>query len=106
MALLKKYTLADTTQEVDLRDFEDEILNTIEDTVPGKNPKVYEDYFTTDFLTHSEAVKIGRALSKNKKLAVYGKVTEIFRLFNGRMIGSADEPTEDSQQSTGGRKCK
>ena len=68
MAKIRKYRLSDTSQDVDLRQYEDEIIDTINDTVPGKHPKVYADHFTTDQLTHSEAVRIGRALSKNTNL--------------------------------------
>lgn len=69
MAKIRKYRLSDTSQDVDLRQYEDEIVSTINETVPGKHPKVYADYFTTDQLTHSEAVKIGRALSKSGNIA-------------------------------------
>lgn len=84
MALYKKYVLADSSQDVDLRDFEQEIVETIETVVPGKHPKVYQDHFTTDFLTQSEAVRIGRELSKCRDIARYGKKIETFRLFRGQ----------------------
>ena len=67
MAKVRKYRLSDTSQDVDLCQYEDEIVQTINDTVPGKHPKVYPDYFTTDPLSQSEAVKIGRALSKRNR---------------------------------------
>lgn len=58
MTPYKKYTLADSTQGVDLRKFEKEIVAAIEAVAPGKHPKVYQDYFTIDILTQSEAVRI------------------------------------------------
>ena len=95
---LRKYRLSDTSQDVDLRQHEDEIVDTINETVPGKHPKVYADHFTTDELTHSEAVKIGRALSKNKKLSQYGKTIETFRLFSGTTV-----EVKDAERPKGGR---
>lgn len=86
MALHKKYSLADSTQCVDLRNFENEIIETIETVAPGKHPKVFEDHFITDPLTQSEAVKIGRELSKCKDIARYGKKVETFRLFKGQTM--------------------
>lgn len=91
MAKMRKYRLSDTSQDVDLRQYEDEIVDIINDTVPGKHPKVYSDYFTTDQLSHSEAVKIGRALSKSYNLNQYGKRIETFRLFSGTTIEVEDD---------------
>ena len=84
MASHKEYRLADTSwKDVDLRKYQKEIISAIEEAVPGKHPKVYKDYFTTDKLKHSEAVRIGRALSKQDDLIQYGKFVKTFRLFRG-----------------------
>lgn len=91
MTPYKKYTLADSTRDVDLRKFEKEIVEVVEAVAPGKHPKVYQDHFTTDYLSHSEAVRIGRELSRCKELARYGKMLETFRLFKGRTIESEAE---------------
>lgn len=72
-------------RKVDLRQFEKEIIDTINETVPGKNPKVTASNFSTDELTQSEAIKLGRALAKLEDLTVYGKEKRIFRLFEGRL---------------------
>ena len=90
MAKLKKYQLADKEQVVDLTLYADEIIDTIDDAVAGKHPKVYPDYFTTDPLSQSEAVKIGRALSKNAKLQKFGMTITTFRLFSGKMVDEMD----------------
>ena len=90
MAKMRKYRLSDTSQDVDLLQYEDEIISIINEAVPGKHPKVYADYFTTDQLSHSEAVKIGRALSKSYNLNQYGKRIETFRLFSGTTIEVKD----------------
>ena len=73
---------------IDLRNFEEEIIKTINDTVPNKNPKVFESYFSTDELNQSEAVAIGRALSKVEALTKFGKKIETFRLFEGKLYES------------------
>ena len=87
MATHREYRLADTSWEnVDLRKYRKEIIDTIENAVSGKHPKVYKDYFTTDELNHSEAVKIGRALSKQDDLIQYGKFIKTFRLFRGTTV--------------------
>lgn len=98
MATLRKYRLSDTSKDVDLRQYKDEIEDIINEAVPDKHPKVYKDHFTTDQLTHSEAVRIGRALSKSDNLAAFGKKIETFRLFSGTTI-----ETEDPVPMKGGR---
>ena len=83
MAMLRKYRLSDSTnaKDVDLRQYKDEIESIIDEVAPGKHPKVYQDHFTTDQLTHSEAVRIGRALAKSDNLAAFGKTVTTLRLF-------------------------
>ena len=90
MAKMRKYRLSDTSQDVDLLQYQDEIIKTINETVPNKHPKVYTDHFTTDELKHSEAVKIGRALSRSNNLNQYGKRIETFRLFSGKTVEVKD----------------
>ena len=92
MAILRKYKLSDRSQNVDLRQYQDEIVDTINEAVPDKHPKVYKDHFTTDQLTHSEAVRIGRALSKSDNLAAFGKTVTTFRLFSGTTGEVEDRP--------------
>ena len=77
-------------QNIDLRVYEQNIVDTINQTVPGKNPKVFRHYFSTDVLTQSEAVLIGRALSKIEGLSDYGKEVRIFRLFDGSIYESEE----------------
>ena len=81
----RKCKLSDSEyKNVDLRKYSDIIIDTINSTVPDKNPKVFESYFSTDILTQSEAVLIGRALAKIDELSVYGKTVTTFRLFDGK----------------------
>ena len=59
----RKCRFADSEhKDVDLRKYAKIIEDTINKTVPGKNPKVYENYFSTDVLDQREAAAIGRAL--------------------------------------------
>ena len=92
-------------KDVDLRMFEDVIIQTINATVKDKHPKVNKNYFSTDLLTQSEAVSLGRALSKIEELKVYGKEVTIFRLFDGKVYESetAVEPINKKQLKKGGR---
>ena len=98
----RKCRLADVeSRNVDLREFAPIIIATINTTVAGKNPKVYEDYFSTDPLTQTEAVLVGRALSKLPQLKGYGKSITIFRLFDGKMYESEDAKTPINKRKGG-----
>ena len=45
----RKCRLSDSSyKDVDLRGFKDIIIETVNKTVQGKNPRVYKDYFSTD----------------------------------------------------------
>jgi len=78
---------------VDLRNYENIIIETIEATVAGKHPKVYKDYFSTDKLTQSESVAVGRALAKIPELYALGKPVTTFRLFDGKNYQSEEATT-------------
>ena len=77
-------------KDVDLRQYSKLIIDTINATVPGKNPVVYKDHFSTDVLTQSEAVSLGRAMARLDELKGYGKTVTIFRLFDGRTCESEE----------------
>jgi hypothetical protein len=87
----RKCKLAETSHDVDLREYEDIIIATVNTITPNKNPKVFKEYFSTDVLTQSEAVSLGRALSKLEDLKVYGKTVKIFRLFDGKTYAGEEE---------------
>lgn len=102
----RKCKLSDSQyREVDLRQYTEIITATINETVPGKNPKVFADYFSTDSLTQSESVAVGRALAKIDALNRYGKTVTTFRLFDGKMYDSetATVPCKRNQNPKGGR---
>lgn len=89
MAYRRKYRLADSSHsDVDLRKYRKLIIDTVNKTVGNKNPRVFKEYFSTDPLTQSEAVLLGRALSKLDELNVYGKTITTFRLFDGKIYES------------------
>ena len=91
--LIRECRFANTEhRNVDLRKYKQLIIDTINSTVPNKNPQVYRDHFSTDELNHSEAVLVGRALSKVPELKKYGKNITIFRLFDGRTCNAKDKP--------------
>ena len=97
----RKCRLADTNHsDIDLRDYGKIIMETIEQVVPGKNPKVFKEYFSTDVLTQSEAVTLGRALAKIEALNGFGKSVTTFRLFDGKVYSSeaANQPTKKKNQ--------
>lgn len=102
----RKCRLADSAhRDVDLRKHAPIIIATVEKIVPNKNPKVYKEYFSTDPLTQSESVLLGRALAKLPELSSYGKSITIFRLFDGKMYDSeeAKTPINRNPQRKGGR---
>lgn len=86
----KKFKTAFHNENVDLRDYEKEIVDTIEKIAPGKHPKVFKDYYSTDDLTQSEAVKIGRELASFDDLKKLGRTITTFRLFEGKLYSSED----------------
>ena len=95
----RKCYLANTAfANTDLREFEEIIVETINNTVPGKRPKVYKDYFSTDVLTQSEAVSLGRALAKIENLKAMGKTITILRLFTGKVGTDEDNDTKNEKQ--------
>ena len=73
-------------KDIDLRQYQQIIIDTINKIAPGKNPVVDENSFSTDELTQSQAVKIGQALSRLDELKQYGIHVTQYRLFEGRII--------------------
>lgn len=98
----RNYRLANKLyKNVDLRAYADLIKETINKTVPNKHPEVFQGHFSTDILTHSEAVKIGRALIQIPELKSYSMMTTQFRLFEGKV---EDNLPKHSMMPKGGRK--
>ena len=88
---------------IDLRDYEDIIIDTINEVVPNKNPIVQSDHFSTDVLSHSQAVKLGFALAEKPEIAKLGILVSIFRLFNGRIV---EEKEGQKEKHSNGRNNK
>ena len=87
---------------IDLRNYEDIIIDTINEVVPNKNPIVQSDHFSTDVLTHSEALRLGFALAEKPEIAKLGILVSIFRLFNGHIV--EDEKEKKCNDSNDGNK--
>lgn len=83
-------------QSVDLRDYSQIIIDTINKVAPNKNPVVEEHSFSTDVLTHSEAIKIGLALAEIPAMTKLGILVSIFRLFDGRIVKDKEEKDNDN----------
>ena len=99
MAILRRKCKLTNSEfsNVDLRQFEKVILDTINKTIPGNHPKVFKEYFSTDVLSQSEAVTLGRALAKVDELKVMGKTVTTFRIFDGKVC------SEETKEKNGGR---
>ena len=102
----RKFKLANANfRNTNLKNYEQIIIDTINQTVPGKDPKVFENYFSTNVLSQSEAVSIGRALAKISELSALGQENTIFRLFDGKTYDSEESSTPSiKQRPKGGRK--
>ena len=90
--------LTDKTQRnnVDLRNYSQTIIDTINKIAPNKNSIVYQHSFSTDPLTHSQSVKLGFALAEIPEIAKLGIWVKTFRLFDGRIIEDKKEKRNDS----------
>ena len=86
-------------RDVDLRRYRQIIIDTINETVAGKNPEVYRDHFSTDSLEHKEAVAVGRALAKIPGLKRLGKEVTIFRLFDGQTCKCDENDDEEEVEN-------
>lgn len=90
MLFRKKFRLAFPDDKVDLRDYEQEIVDAINKVAPGKHPQVFKDHYSTDMLTQSESVRIGRELAGIDDLKKLGRQITTFRLFEGKLYSSED----------------
>ena len=62
----RMFRLSDAShKDIDLREYEDEILEIADRIIPGKNPKVYQNYFMTDELTQGESLFGERIIQKS-----------------------------------------
>lgn len=92
--------------DVDLRQYSQAIIDAINEAVPGKNPEVCKSYFSTDPLSQSEAVRVGRALAKLPELKDYGKEVRTFRLFDGKTYDSEQTTTSKRKETAKGGRIK
>lgn len=81
-----KLTNKSQRNNVDLRNYSQLIIDTINKIAPNKNPIVNQHSFSTDPLTHSEAVKLGFALAMIPEISKLGIWVHTFRLFDGKIV--------------------
>ena len=91
-----KLTDKNQRNTVDLRNYSQTIIDTINKIAPNKNPIVYQHSFSTDPLTHSQSVKLGFALAEIPEIAKLGIWVKTFRLFDGRIVEDKKEKRNDS----------
>lgn len=91
-----KLTDKEQRKNVDLRNYSQIIIDTINKIAPNKNPIVNQHSFSTDPLTHSEAVRLGFALAEISDIADLGIWVKTFRLFDGRVVEDKKEKRNDS----------
>lgn len=82
---------------VDLRNYSQLIIETINRIAPNKNPIVEQHSFSTDPLNHSESIRIGLALAEIPEIAKLGIWMHIFRLFDGRIVEDKKEKNDDNR---------
>ena len=88
-------------KDIDLRQYEQIIIDTINSIAPGKYPEVNKDSFSTDELTHSQAVQLGQALSQLDELKKYGKQVTQYRLFEGKIAEAKPKSTATTNKPKG-----
>ena len=83
----RMFRLSDAShKDIDLREYEDEILEIADRIIPGN-----QNYFMIDELTQGERVRLGRELSKSPRLKQHGKKVTSFRLFEGKSVEEKEE---------------
>ena len=65
---MKRYRFASTTaaKEVDLRDYEDIILEAASEVIPNRKIRVGRHDFKVEHITRGEAIALGRLLAKTE----------------------------------------
>lgn len=83
----RMFRLSDAShKDIVLREYEDEILEIADRIIPGKNPKVYQNYFMNRWTDTGGRVPFGEGIIKSPRLKQYGKEVTSFRLFEGKSL--------------------
>lgn len=99
---MRKYTLANGEKRgfVDLRDYEDVIVNAVLEFAPGATVTVCKDcYAVKEPLTQSQAVRIGRRICESD---LSQHCIKLSKLFNSTVIKEATNDNRNEQKQTGG----
>lgn len=96
---MRKYSLANGSKRgvVDLRDYEDIIVDAVLEFAPGSTVIVSKDhYIVKEQLTQSQAVKIGRKICESD---LSQHCIKLSKLFNSKEVTDNDN---SKQKQTGG----
>ena len=98
---MRKYSLASKTakQDVDLRDYRDDIVAAVHAAMPDAHVEVYAEYYTVSPIPErGAAIRIGRTLS-NKDILGRHCIT-IPKLFNGETIDIKKECNHEPKKKS------
>ena len=99
---MRKYMLADGSKRgvVDLRDYEDIIVEAVQAFAPGNTVVVTSDYYIVkDPLTQSQAVKIGRKICES---SINQHCIKLSKLFNSKPVKENMNDNRKEQKHPGG----
>ena len=103
----RKFRLVNSRySNTDLRVYQQEIIDTVNEVIKDKHPKVFENYFSTDPLEQREAVALGRALAKIDGLSNFGMEIKTYRLFSGRNYESEESKEPLNKNKTARKTIK
>ena len=89
---------------VDLKHYEQAVIDTINSIASGKHPEVCNSSFSADELAHSQAVQIERILSRLDELKQYGKQVMQHLLSEGKIAETEPKGATTTNRPRGGRK--
>ena len=99
---MRKYTLANGQKRamVDLRDYEDIIINAVLEFAPDATVAVFKEYYTVkEPLTQSQAVRIGRKICESD---LSQHCVKLSKLFNSMLIKEGTDENRNKQKQIGG----
>ena len=92
---MRKYSLANISRRgsVDLREFEDVIINAVQEFAPGNTVVVASDYYMVrNPLTQSQAVKIGRRICESD---LSRHCIKLSKLFNSKEVSDGNNKKQE-----------
>ena len=80
---------------IDLKHYEQAVIDTINSIASGNHFEEYNNSFSASDLAHSQAVQIGRILSRLDELKQYGKQVMQHLLVEGKFVETEIEEDEN-----------